>query len=169
MTSPPPRRPAAAPAQPGRPVTPFPDAAIGARFPASLASPRRARQAVRQILAAWGLDHLADDAGLLASELIANAVEHGGGRPVDLYLRRYATPAGQAGISCEITDTSHTLPRTGPADPGRERGRGLAIVTALATRSGVTAGPDGKTAWFTLTTGPAAPARQAEPELEAGA
>jgi anti-sigma regulatory factor (Ser/Thr protein kinase) len=169
MTSPRPGRQAAAPAQPGQPVTPTSDAAIGARFPASLASPRRARQAVRQVLAAWGLDHLADDAGLLASELIANAVEHGDGRPVDLYLRGFTTPGGQSGISCEVTDTSHALPRPRQAGHGRERGRGLAIVNALSTRSGVTAGPDGKTAWFTLTTGPAAPARQAEPEFEAGA
>jgi hypothetical protein len=58
---------------------------------------------------------------------------------------------------------------TGPDD---DRGRGLNIVAALATRSGIAANPDGKTAWFTLTAAarPAHAARHSDPEpdLEAG-
>ena len=145
-----------------------PDVVIGARLPASLTSPARAREAVRHALAAWGVACLADEAELLASELIANAVEHADGQPVDLFLRGYTTPAGRRGIACEVTDTSPVLPRTHHASAGSERGRGLAIVAALATASGIAVGPDGKTAWFTLTA-PEPGNSRAEPELEAGA
>jgi hypothetical protein len=46
----------------------------------------------------------------------------------------------------------------------------MAIVTALATASGVRTGPAGKTTWFTLTLADRLQraARQAEPEPEAG-
>ena len=37
-----------------------------------------------------------------------------------------------------------------PIDPTRERGRGLAIVEALATQWGVEPRHDGKTVWFAL-------------------
>ncbi len=104
-------------------------------------------------------------------ELVANAVEHAGGTLIGLNIREHAARGGQRGVACEITDSSPALPRLRPAQPGQERGRGLVIVAALATTSGVTTRPGGKTAWFTLTT-PADPGRagrRAEPELEAGA
>ena len=72
-------------------------------LPADLASARQARSAVRQALAAWGMDDLSGDAELLASELVANAVEHGDGQPVSLALRRYADPDGRPAITCEVT------------------------------------------------------------------
>jgi len=52
------------------------------------------------------------------------------------------------------------------ARSGSERGRGLAIVAALATDSGYTTRPGGKTAWFTLAT--PEPGHAGEPDLEAG-
>jgi hypothetical protein len=142
---------------------------IGTRLPASLTAPRRARAAVRRALAAWGLSSLSADAELLA-ELVANAAEHAAGQRIDLILRPHVTPGGQPGITCEVRDASRALPLARPATPGGERGRGLAIVTAIAAASGVTMHPDGKTAWFTLTTpaGPAPGPRQADPEAEAG-
>jgi anti-sigma regulatory factor (Ser/Thr protein kinase) len=138
---------------------------------AELTSARQARSAVRQALAAWGMDRLSGDAELLASELVANAAEHGDGNPISLALRRHAEPGGQRGITCEVTDTSPALPqRTEPA-PDAERGRGLAIVEALARSSGVRASQAGKTTWFTLALADRAHlvARQIEAEPEAGA
>ena len=57
------------------------------------------------------------------------------------------------------------------ARPDEERGRGLAIVAALATTSGVRAEPGGKTSWFTLALTDRAhqAAAQLEHEPEAGA
>ena len=147
------------------------DTTVRAELPADLTSARQARSAVRQALAAWGLDHLSGDAELLASELVANAAEHGDGTPIGLAVRRHADPGGQPGITCEVTDTSPALPQ--PADPGpdAERGRGLAIVAALARSSGVRTSQAGKTSWFTLALTDRAHqvARQLDHEPEAGA
>jgi len=150
-----------------------PDAGVlCAQLPASLTSPRHPRSAVRQALAAWGMHDASGDAELLASELVANAAEHGRG-PISLALRRHGEPGTRHGITCEVTDTAPSLPRPRQARHGDERGRGMAIVAALASDSGVRAGPSGKTAWFTLALGDAldrAARRTApQPELEAGA
>jgi anti-sigma regulatory factor (Ser/Thr protein kinase) len=143
-----------------------------AELPASLTSARRARTAVRQALAAWGMRDPSGDAELLASELVANAAEHARG-PISLAVRRQAEPGTRHGITCEVTDTSPTQPQSRQAGPGDERGRGLAIVAALASDSGVRAGPSGKTTWFTLALHDrldrAARRAEPEPELEAGA
>jgi anti-sigma regulatory factor (Ser/Thr protein kinase) len=132
---------------------------------------RQARAAVRQVLAAWGMDDPSGDAELPASELVANAAEHAGGQPVNLALRRHAGPGEQPGITCEVTDTSPRLPQARRAGTEDERGRGLAIVTALATASGVRAEAAGKTTWFTLALTDRAhqAARHIEHEPEAGA
>jgi anti-sigma regulatory factor (Ser/Thr protein kinase) len=139
------------------------------QLPATTTAPRQARAAIRHALHAWDLDALTSDAELLASELVANAAEHGDGQPINLVIRPHATE-GRPGIACEITDTAPPYPARPPSRPDAERGRGLAIVAALAATSGTTASPHGKTAWFTLTTPDPAPAAlHADPELEAGA
>ncbi len=144
-------------------------ATMRTELPADLTSARQARSAVRQALAAWGMDHLSGDAELLASELVANAAEHGDGKPIELALRRHAEPGGQPGITCEVTDTAPAMPRRTELGPYAERGRGLAIVTALARSSGVRASEAGKTTWFTLALTDRASriARQIEPEAGA--
>ena len=146
-------------------------ATVRAELPADLTSARQARAAVRQALTAWGLGHLSGDAELLASELVANAAEHGNGRPIGLALRRHTGPGGPPGITCEVTDTSPALPHR--ADPGSdaERGRGLAIVEALARTTGVRTSRAGKTTWFTLALTDRAHqvARHLEHQPEAGA
>jgi anti-sigma regulatory factor (Ser/Thr protein kinase) len=141
---------------------------LRAELPASPASARQARSAVRRALAAWGIDDPSGDAELLASELVANAAEHARG-PISLALRRRARPDGRRGITCEVTDTSPGMPRQ--AGPDDDRGRGLAIVAALAADSGMRAGPGGKTAWFTFTLrdGIEQAAPRAQAEHEAGA
>jgi anti-sigma regulatory factor (Ser/Thr protein kinase) len=146
-------------------------ATMRTEFPADPASARQARSAVRQALAGWGMGHLSGDAELLASELVANAAEHGDGKPISLALRRHAEPGEQPGLTCEITDSSPAMPRPREPGPDRERGRGLAIVEALARSSGVRASQAGKTSWFTLalTDRVHRAAAQLEHEPEAGA
>ena len=142
-----------------------------AELPADLTSARQARSAIRQALTAWRMDHLSGDAELLASELVANAAEHGDGTPITLAMRRHAEPGGRPGITCEVTDTSPAMPQPGDPGPDAERGRGLAIVAALAHTSGVRASQAGKTTWFTLALTDRAHtvARQLDHEPEAGA
>jgi anti-sigma regulatory factor (Ser/Thr protein kinase) len=142
-----------------------------AELPADLTSARHARAAIRQALAAWHMDHMAGDAELLASELVANAAEHGDGQPISLSLRRHTEPSGQHGLTCEVTDTSTATPQHKAPDPDAERGRGLAIVAALAHTSGVRTTGAGKTTWFTLALTDRAHrlARQLDHEPEAGA
>ena len=144
---------------------------LRAELPADLTSARQARSAVRQALAAWRMDHLSGDAELLASELVANAAEHGDGTPISLALRRHAEPGERPGITCEVTDTSPVMPPRREPGTDAERGRGLAIVAALAQSSGVRATQAGKTTWFTLTLTDRAHtvARQLEHEPEPGA
>ncbi len=149
---------------------------VRAELPAGLTSAREARAVVRQALAAWGISDPDRDGELLASEVVANAAEHGGG-PIRLSLRRDHEPGRPAGITCEVTDNSPVVPRQREAGPGEERGRGLAIVSALASESGVRASEAGKTTWFTLALGDRVQhtTRQAQPEpaheavFEAGA
>ena len=142
---------------------------VRAELPAGLTSAREARAVVRQALAAWGISDADGDGELLASEVVANAAEHAGG-PIRLALRREHEPGRPAGITCEVTDTSPVVPRPREAGPGEERGRGLAIVSALATESGVRATEAGKTSWFTLALGDRIQrtARQPEPEPDSG-
>ncbi len=142
---------------------------IRAALPANPVAARQARQQLRDALTQHGLSELAPDAELLTSELVANAAEHAGGTQIDLLVREHTTTDGRTSITCEITDQSQYLPKPRPAGEHAERGRGLAIVTALATESGIRGGPKGKTCWFTLTT-PADPtpaARKTPPEMEA--
>jgi anti-sigma regulatory factor (Ser/Thr protein kinase) len=95
----------------------------------------QARSTVRRALAAWGMTGLSADAELLASELVANATEHASGTPVSLALhRRQVTVDHVAGIVCEVSDGSPLIPQPRAAGLNDERGRGLAIVAALATR-----------------------------------
>jgi anti-sigma regulatory factor (Ser/Thr protein kinase) len=142
-----------------------------ADLPTSPAPARLARAAVRQALAAWGMADPSGDAELLASELVANAAEHGGGTPISLALRRHAEPNGRPGTTCEVTDTSPAMPRRTEPSPDAERGRGLAIVAALASTSGVRPEAGGKTSWFTLalTDRTHQAARQIDHEPEVGA
>jgi anti-sigma regulatory factor (Ser/Thr protein kinase) len=149
-----------------------PGSVLRTELPADLTSARQARAAIRQALTAWGMDPLCDDAELLGSELVANAAEHGNGKPISLALRRHAEADSPPGVTCEVTDSAPHYARHPAAGPDAERGRGLAIVEALARSSGVRASGAGKTSWFTLALTDRAHqiARQIEhdPEPEAG-
>jgi hypothetical protein len=102
----------------------------------------RARAVVREQLHEWGLaNSLADNAELLVSELVTNAVRHSHGRPIELRLVRGDT------LLCEVDDDDHTLPTLLGAGPDDEFGRGLRVVGVLAREWGAsrttTARPSG--------------------------
>lgn len=89
-----------------------------------------ARRFVDQTLGAWGAVELAFDAQLVVSELVTNAMRHGGGA-AQLRLLSH-----RAELACVVTDHSHTVPITAAPDVFSEYGRGLRLVDALCTAWG---------------------------------
>ncbi|MFD7033928.1 SpoIIE family protein phosphatase [Streptomyces sp. NPDC059917] len=110
-----------------------------------------ARAFVRDALQGWGFSDIVDDAVVLTSELVTNAVVHAGTRAEVLCLR------AEDGVRVEVADRypERALPLEYPgerpyADPDRESGRGLMLCAALATRWGVEYTATHKHVWFRL-------------------
>ncbi|MCP2343080.1 ATP-binding protein [Actinomadura rupiterrae] len=100
-----------------------------------------------------------DDIILIVDELITNAVVHGSGA-VRLHLTLRGAPTAPV-LHGEITDDDPVLPAVQSPTPSAppvldwsEDGRGLLLVTALATAYGTCPHPPGKTVWFTRTLNP---------------
>lgn len=91
----------------------------------------------------WGLAPLMDDAKLLISELVTNALRYGEGDEIE--FRLVITPRG---LLIAVNDGSAERPRLNVVDASSETGRGLFLVAALADDWGVC--PDGTTTWCTL-------------------
>jgi hypothetical protein len=116
------------------------------------ASSCRARQFVSGLAEEWGLRSIAEDAALCATELATNALLHSTGRFV-VTVRLIG-----AGIRVEVMDGSPrqipwATPRTGTASDLTamgQSGRGLQIVSAMATRWGVFSTVEAKTIWVEL-------------------
>jgi PAS domain S-box-containing protein len=109
-----------------------------------------ARAFVRDTLQGWGHSDVVDDAVVLTSELVTNAVIHAGTAAEVLCLR-----TGD-GVRVEVADRypEREIPIQGGsravAHPDRENGRGLLLCAALATRWGVEYTPTHKHVWFQL-------------------
>ncbi|BCK68834.1 hypothetical protein Srufu_027870 [Streptomyces libani subsp. rufus] len=103
------------------------------------------------VLADWNLaPDLAEDALLVISELITNAVVHAL-PPAVLRLSRAGT-GGRSALRVEVTDAGPAAADGRPvADPcPGEHGRGLDIITALAAECGTRVHPGGITWWAEL-------------------
>ncbi|MFC7993135.1 SpoIIE family protein phosphatase [Streptomyces pilosus] len=109
-----------------------------------------ARSFVRDTLQGWGFGDIVDDAVVLTSELVTNAVVHAGTSADVLCLR------SEEGVRIEVADRypEREIPLQGsPVDmgsPDREGGRGLQLCAALAGHWGVDYTPTHKTVWFQL-------------------
>ncbi|MFC8344268.1 SpoIIE family protein phosphatase [Streptomyces sp. NPDC057280] len=109
-----------------------------------------ARSFVRDTLQGWGFADIVDDAVVLTSELVTNAVVHAGTAADVLCLR------SDDGVRIEVADRypEREIPLQGhPAtmgSPDREGGRGLQLCAALAARWGVDYTPTHKQVWFQL-------------------
>ncbi|MBG0832445.1 ATP-binding protein [Planomonospora sp. ID67723] len=100
---------------------------------------------VRRRLAVWGAGNLVDDCVLVVSELVTNAIRHGGA-PCVLRLG-----GGEGHVYGELFDPGTGAPRMRETGPEATGGRGLRIVDALADDWGVTWPPSGgKAVWFVL-------------------
>ncbi|MFD9047935.1 ATP-binding protein [Streptomyces zaomyceticus] len=113
-------------------------------------APAYARRDVTLCLRTWGLDALVDDARLIVSELVANAVQHTASRRIGVSVTRHPDH-----VRIVVTDTSRTLPAsaTHPLGDEAESGRGLQLVDQFATRWGSKRFRTGKQVWAELTTG----------------
>lgn len=105
------------------------------RLPHSPRSAGRARALLRTQLTEWKVDtQVSDNAELLLSELMSNAIQHARnplGRQIGVRVARY-----EGRLRVEVADANLTEPRPRTATADDERGRGLAIVAALADRWG---------------------------------
>ncbi|WP_019873589.1 SpoIIE family protein phosphatase [Sporichthya polymorpha] len=108
-------------------------------------SPAAARQIVHSAVTDAGLDHLLDEALLLTTELVTNALVHGG-TAVDLQVE-----VDDDRLRVEVSDRGDGRVLMG-ATPGddREGGRGIWLVDALSSAWGTRNSPAGKTVWFEL-------------------
>jgi anti-sigma regulatory factor (Ser/Thr protein kinase) len=121
----------------------------------SPAAAGRARSFTRHTLASWGLGELADDAEIVVTELLANAIRHAwpGAERVSPEAAALALwlLGDTDGLMCVVTDPSDTVPALRQPGPSGEDGRGLHIVHALSDHWGWSAlSQQGKAVWAIL-------------------
>jgi CheY-like chemotaxis protein/anti-sigma regulatory factor (Ser/Thr protein kinase) len=93
----------------------------------------------------WGCGDLLDDAHVVVTELVTNALLHAG---TSCELRAGLTDSA---LRLQVTDYGPGMPDPRAADGGAEHGRGLLLVSALCVAWGVEALPDGgKVVWAEL-------------------
>jgi anti-sigma regulatory factor (Ser/Thr protein kinase) len=119
-----------------------------------------ARRFVRETLRSWELtgqsddqDALVDDAVLLTSELVTNAVLHAG-TPVQVTCRLLGDELGEA-VEIAVLDRRPAqlrpdLPHTTAEAAERTNGRGLQLPSELASTWGVTYARSAKAVWFRM-------------------
>jgi anti-sigma regulatory factor (Ser/Thr protein kinase) len=113
-----------------------------------------ARDFTAATLRGWKLDGLVEEAVIVASELVTNAIRHGmcwsatdeDTAGVELAWQRQADR-----IVCVVTDCTSMPPVLEQADMSSESGRGLQVVSALAAAWGwVVLGAREKAVWATF-------------------
>lgn len=106
---------------------------------------QRTRRLLREWLEAWNLSDMADEEELLITEVVTNGLVHGDS-DVHVVVRRYPDR-----VRVEVRDSDPhrartvTVPRQ---EDEAEGGRGLMIVSALASAWGNSPSGRGKTVWF---------------------
>ncbi|MFE1029382.1 ATP-binding protein [Streptomyces sp. NPDC058818] len=118
----------------------------------------RARVFTRDTLSGWSLDRHADDAVLVITELVSNAVRHAvPSAAADAPEVRLGLALDWDHLTLTVSDPGDNAPVFAPSGISalQEHGRGLCIVDALAEEWGWTPRPPaGKTVWVKLSTRP---------------
>ena len=103
------------------------------------------RRFVAQHLSRWQVpDQVSDEATLLTSELVANAVRHA---PPPLCLE---VTADTTTIRIEVHDSDPIAPVLTRPDFSSRGGRGVWLVDMIASRWGYRPEPPGKVVWFEM-------------------
>jgi CheY-like chemotaxis protein/anti-sigma regulatory factor (Ser/Thr protein kinase) len=101
----------------------------------------RARAWVRSALRDWSLENLAEDALVVVSELVGNAVRHADSE-CEISVSR-----GDDSVRIEVADRGAGTPEPQPLDHLAENGRGLMLIGVLSSAWGVEDVPGGKRVW----------------------
>ena len=112
-----------------------------AKLPPRPSSAGVARELVSWQLRDWHVESLCDDAALIITELVANAIRYA---RTEVEIR--VQPI-EGGIRLEVSDGSTLTLRPRQAADTEETGRGLTLVDALSSRYGVEADEQGKCVW----------------------
>jgi DNA-binding NarL/FixJ family response regulator len=125
-------------------------------LPADVSSAREARTFTRSVLEEWQVSEVLDDALLVVSEMVTNAVTHANS---DCELRLALSPVV---VRVEVIDRGGGTPDPMPPSSTRNSGRGLHLIAALTAAWGVEPEAEGgKTVWAELL-------RTAEPSFQPG-
>ena len=117
-------------------------------LPSTPYSVQMARFYVRAALSYHDLGDYAEDAEMVTSEIMTNAVEHAGAQTIGLELTRLE---GSTAVAIVITDPSPLPPVKRDLEDDVEHGRGLHIVAALSARWGWRPQGAGKAVFAILT------------------
>jgi CheY-like chemotaxis protein/anti-sigma regulatory factor (Ser/Thr protein kinase) len=110
-----------------------------------LGSVMQARRFVRETFAGWGVSRVVDDALIVVSELVTNAITHADS-PCQVRLS-----IDQASVRVEVFDEGVGTPDPKPPSATSEHGRGLHLIGALTAAWGIQQIPDdGKIVWAEL-------------------
>lgn len=109
--------------------------------------PERLRWQSGTLLTHWGLDGLVGGANTVLTEMVNNALVHGGGGNIGVRI----TLMG-GGVKIEVADSSSAPARLVRAAPNDEGGRGLFLVHAFSDSWGTRARRRGKWTWAFLAT-----------------
>ncbi|WBB64288.1 ATP-binding protein [Streptomyces sp. WMMC500] len=120
-------------------------------LPRAAESAKAARGLICAALAAWAIDDLAEDAALVVSELVGNAVEHTACHLIKVTVTRTSPET----VRVAVVDKSRTTPARRTPGDDEVGGRGLLVVDALTTRWGTDPLNFGKRVWGDLTRQPA--------------
>lgn len=114
-------------------------------LPNDLLAPREARQAIARFLARAEVPQLIDDAQLLVSELVTNAVRHARG-PIAVHAS-----FRDGFLHLEVSDSAaDAAPQRRVASPDDEGGRGMELIEKMSTRWGWTTTEHSKIVWLDL-------------------
>jgi anti-sigma regulatory factor (Ser/Thr protein kinase) len=95
-----------------------------------------ARSRVRAALGFHGLGQYADDAAIITSELVTNAVRHVAGNGTETIGVTLTAAGSPAAVTVAVSDSSPEGPIKRDTPAVGERGRGLQIVEALSAHWG---------------------------------
>ncbi|PRY10822.1 ATP-binding protein [Kineococcus rhizosphaerae] len=106
---------------------------------------RRTRSWLREQVSSLSLTRQAQQTlELLTTELVTNAVRHGG-EPIEVRFRRL-----DGSVRVSVSDGGPGRPLVRHVPPTATGGRGVALVDTLARRWGSDTAATGKTVWFEL-------------------